>query len=529
MNLWRLLSARIQAGRARVLLMMGAAALAIALVIVDLAEMASPAPAWEIPVGLSGALLAVTAGFLWQARARVRIGQSVAGVSRQIRRAILSGYVGLEPAARAEIEPGEVRDALMAVPGGLARPGAEGPVAVQSYMVTIACVAGALLIDPVIGAALLLALKLAAIAAMALMLRARGGDAALQAADAEVARAMGASLGGAGRSVPGRESGLDAAVAARRPVRARGLAWAATEGSAGAAGRVLLAVVLAGATRLAGESGDQAAAVLLIAFLVPLDWIESIPRLTVLSAATDRLAAFEASLRNAARRWPPLSDAGPAATGAAGPAPLPAIELRDAIYAYPARPGQPGSIVGPVSCSAAPGRLLVVTGGRGAGKTTVLHMLAGLARPEGGEALRDGEPVDARLNRDDAAYVSADPVLFGGMHIPNADRPDVQALINELALGDLPGVRSGRVPDPAGVPRGARVRVALLIALAGERRLLLLDGADVMLDPAMRARLFGPVLQRLRDSGRAVVIATEDGRIEALADRVVRLVDGRQR
>ena len=533
MNLWRLLNARIRIGRMRVLIAMWAVALATGAVVIGLSERLTADPVWEIPAGLAGALLAITAASFGQSWASTRIGQWMAGLSRQIRRAILTSYAGLEPPALAEIDKDTMRDALVAMPRGLARLGAEAPTAVQSFLTTVVCVMGTLLINPVAGAALLLSLKLGAITTTALVVRARGGSLAAQIDDAGIDRAMDETFRGirqsllaapASSSIPLpssiKETPLEVAITARRTARTRRLAWIATEGAAAALGRLLLAVLVVGATRLSNVPADQAVAMLLIAFLVPFDWIEAIPRLSALSAAADRLAAFEAALRGAAQRWaPPPATAGPEFTS---------LELRDAIFRYAAHPGQPGAIVGPVSCSVTPGRILFVVGGIGSGKTSVLTVLAGLAAPEGGAILRDGVLADARRNRDLAAFVTADPVLFAGMHIRNIARPDVQILIEELDLGGFDEIRAGRVPGAEGLSRSVRARIVLLVAVAEDRPLLLLDEWDAGQSPGVRERYYGAVLPRLRESGRAIVVATRDERYCFVADEIVRIQDGRQ-
>jgi len=526
-NLWRLLSARIRGGRLRVFIVMCAVALVTGAVIIGLSERLTADPDWEMPAGIAGALIAISAAGFGQTWASTRIGQWIAGLSRQIRRAILTHYVALEPLAVAEIDRDAMQDALVAMPRGLARLGAEAPAAIQSFLTTVACVVGTLMINPVAGAALLLAMKLGAITTTALVVRARGGSLATQMDDSGVDRAMDATFRGVRQSLlaasgvgAAAETPFEVAIAARRVARKRRLAWIATEGAAAAMGRPLLAALVVVATRLSNEPADQAVAMLLIAFLVPFDWIEAIPRLTSLSAAADRLAAFETALRNAAQRWAPPS--------AAATRDFASLELRDAIFRYAAQPGQPGAIVGPVSCRVAPGRILFVTGGIGSGKTSVLSVLAGLAVPEGGSVLRDGVMSDPRRSRDLAAYVPTDPVLFAGTHIPNVARPDIQQWIEDLDLGGFAEIKAGRVPGAEDLPRGVRTRVALLIAIAEDRPLLLLDEWDARQSPTMRDRYYNVILPRLRDAGRALVVATGDERRSGLANEIICLRDGRQ-
>lgn len=527
MNLWRLLNARIRAGRGRVLILMCGVALAMGAVIIGLAGRLGAGTIWDMPGGLAGALIAITAAGFVQIRAETRIGQWMSGLSRQVRRAILTYYAALEPRARAGIDGAAVRDALLDVPRGLVRPGGEMAVAVQSFLTTLACVIGTLVINPIAGAALLLALKLGAITTTALTFRARNATLAAQADDSAVVRGMeetfraiGPSLLATPAQAPLKPAPLETAITARRVRRVRRLGWFAAQGAAGAIGRPLLAILVAGAVRLSGQPADQAIAMLLIAFLVPFDWIEAIPRLTSLSAAADRLAGTDAEMGQAAERWPVPGEPDHAAFAS--------LELRAAVFRYPAHPGAPGAVVGPVSCAIRPGRVLFVTGGIRSGKTSVLAMLAGLAAPEAGEVLRDGTVGDGRRSRGLVAYAASGATVFTGAAIPNFDRPDVQRLISDLDLGGLPAVLAGRVPDAATLQYSVQARVALLIAVAGDRPVLLLDEWDARQSPAMRTWFYTVLLPRLRSAGRAVVVATTDERHNAAADEILRLEDGGQ-
>jgi len=522
MNVWRLLNARIRQGRRGVLLLQCLASLLTGAVIVGLAERLTLQPVWDLPAGLAGALAAVTVASWAAARANIRIGQWLAGVSRQVRRAILSSYAAAEPQARSEIDRDAMQDALTALPQGLAAFGAGAPGAVTSLFSTIACIVVLLLASPVAGAALLLALKLAGVAVTALLARARvlasadqQGDADLDRVVAETFRELDHTLL-AGQMPAAR---LEQMITARRGPARRALARHATEGAISAAGRICLAAILVSATRLAGAPSDQAAAMMLIAFLVPLDWIAALPHLARLSAAADRLAGFEANMLATIRRAPVSPE--PALQ------PFQTLELREAMFHYPAFPGQPGAIVGPVSLRVGRGQILVLIGGTGAGKTTVLAMLAGHARPEAGALLRDDVVCDARTNRELAGLVTATPLLFAGVAIPNIDRPDIRRLMTALELDHLDALKLGLVPDPAQLSLMLQARIGLLIAVAEDCPLLLFDAWAESQSLAVRTRFYADILPGLRADGRAVVIATSDVRQVEMGDRVVWLgVDG---
>lgn len=528
MNLLRLLNARIRQGRARVLLVMCLTAMAASLVIVGFAERLSGNPSGEIPGDLGGAVLAITAVAFGQTWSSARIGRMMGGLSRYVRRALLTSYVALEPAAEAETDKEAAYDALVAVPRGLARLGADLPATLQSWVTTLGCVIFILLIDPVAGAALLLALKLGAIAMAARIARARDTDVSAAIGDEGVNRAfdktfrgMKHSLLAAGRTPAAREALLEVAVTQRRKERARHVAWIATVDSIAGAGRLLLAALMAVTVRLSGGAAGEAIAMMLVAFLIPLDWIEAIPYLTTLSAAADRLAAFEASLHAAVRRWPALP------TGTAGQTFAP-VELQDVVYRYPAHPGSPGAVVGPVSCRIEPGQILFVTGRSGAGKTSVLAILAGRATASGGSVLQGGVADDSRRLRDHAVLVTADPVLFGGMPIPNFGETETGSLVEELELGGFEDIKAGRIPPTDGLSRSVRGRVALLIAVTSGCPLILLDEWGAWQSPAMRERSYRTILPRLRAAGRAIVVTTQDERYADTADALIRLEDGRQ-
>ena len=501
-------------------------ALATGAVIVAMAEHLAGGADWVLPGELAGALFAITAagyGTIWASN---KIAGWMGGLSRQIRRALMTRYTALEPAALAEIDHEALLDGVIAFPRGLAGLGVQAPDAAHSWLTAMACVLVTLAIDPVSGAALLVATKLGGVITVARIAGGQRANGASADEDNRLVRALNATFHAMKPSLlivprPGqtRETELELAVAEHRRLHARRFALGAALAGLAGAGRLVLAALLVAVAHLSGASAHESIAMVTIAFLIPFDWIDAIPLVTSLSAAADRLASLESTLQDADRRWPPPL---PAVEG-----PFESLELAGAIFRHPASPGAPGAIVGPVSCRAAPGKILFVMGGFGAGKSSVLHMFAGVATPEGGSVLRDGVLADVRRSRGLAAVVSADPVLFAGTPIPNVDRPDVRALIQVLDLADTESVAVGRIVRPEAIAAGVRARLALLIAVAGDAPLLLLDEWDTWQRPAMRALVYSKVLPSLRNSGRAIVVATQDDRTIGTADEVVRLEAGR--
>jgi heme exporter protein A len=167
-----------------------------------------------------------------------------------------------------------------------------------------------------------------------------------------------------------------------------------------------------------------------------------------------------------------------------------------------------------VSFRVAPGGALLLTGANGAGKSSLLRLLAGLLRPAAGALLWRGEDALADkaeharrlryLSPQDAlkpALTARESLLFAA-RLHGGAGGDADAALGALALlplADLP-VRL--------LSTGQRRRLALArLALAPDAPLWLLDEPTLGLDAAAVSRL-GDLLARHRGRGGAVVAAT---------------------
>jgi molybdate transport system ATP-binding protein len=176
-----------------------------------------------------------------------------------------------------------------------------------------------------------------------------------------------------------------------------------------------------------------------------------------------------------------------------------------------------------------------LVGPSGAGKTTVLRAVAGLARPADGR-IRLGERVlfDS-ANRVDLApeerrvgFVFQDYALFPHMtverNVAYGGRARVPELLERFRIAHLAKAR------PAQLSGGERQRVGLARALAREPEILLLDEPLSALDPHTRAALRLELREILDDLDLPVLLVTHDFHDAAvLADRVAALVDGKVR
>jgi ABC-type lipoprotein export system ATPase subunit len=186
------------------------------------------------------------------------------------------------------------------------------------------------------------------------------------------------------------------------------------------------------------------------------------------------------------------------------------------------------------------GEVVAVLGRSGSGKSTLLHVLGGLDRPEAGsielagvDVARASERELSALRRRHVGFVFQFfhllPELSGEANVLLAGRmrgaaPDAPA--RGGALIDRLGLRHVAASLPHQLSGGEQQRFAIARALVNDPALLLADEPTGNLDAEAGAE----VLRLLRagaDEGRAVVMVTHEAGATAMADRVLRLADGK--
>ncbi len=182
------------------------------------------------------------------------------------------------------------------------------------------------------------------------------------------------------------------------------------------------------------------------------------------------------------------------------------------------------------------GEVVALLGPSGCGKTTLLRLVAGYERPDGGTVEVGGRVVAARgsfvsPDRRRVGMVFQDYALFPhltvaenvGFGLPRRERSTrVPKLLSLTRLDDL-----GR-RYPHELSGGQQQRVALARALAPAPELVLLDEPWSNVDPHLRETLRAEVTEIIRPLGVTVVLVTHD-REEAfsLADRIALMRDGK--
>jgi ABC-2 type transport system ATP-binding protein len=189
--------------------------------------------------------------------------------------------------------------------------------------------------------------------------------------------------------------------------------------------------------------------------------------------------------------------------------------------------------LGPLTMSAPKGAVLAFIGPNGAGKTTTMDLIMGLGRPDAGEieVLGLRQPDDEVPIRSRVAYVNPDlsfaawgrvgrALDFVSGFYPDWDHARCERLLREFDLK-----RGDRINA---LSFGARIKLSLVMALARDAELLLLDEPTVGLDVNARLKLFAEILDFMKREGRTVVISSHQlADLERLADHVAILDKGR--
>ncbi|HSL82967.1 MAG TPA: cyclic peptide export ABC transporter [Thermoanaerobaculia bacterium] len=207
------------------------------------------------------------------------------------------------------------------------------------------------------------------------------------------------------------------------------------------------------------------------------------------------------------------------------------LELAGVTHTYRGENQDDDFTLGPVDLEFRPGELVFLVGGNGSGKTTLAKVLAGLYAPDEGEVRLDGETVDQEGRdryRQLFSVVFSDFFLFDDLLGLGASDLDERAgrYLGKLHLDRKVGVEEGRLSTTA-LSQGQRKRLALLTAYLEDRDVYLFDEWAADQDPAFKEVFYRELLPELKASGKTVFVISHDDRYYGVADRIVKLENGR--
>ncbi len=222
----------------------------------------------------------------------------------------------------------------------------------------------------------------------------------------------------------------------------------------------------------------------------------------------------------------------------------PFVAIKGVSFAYPTPTGEVGrQILSGVDLEVRRGQLVALMGGSGSGKTTVLRLLGGQARPQSGTVLVDGQDVHAQ----DTAGLYAlrrrmgmlfqfgalftDMSVFDNVAFPLREHSGLpEAAIRDLVLMKLHavGLRGAHALMPSQISGGMSRRVALARAIALDPALIMYDEPFAGLDP-ISLGITANLIRSLNDAlGAASIVVTHDVHESlAIVDYVYFLAEGR--
>lgn len=216
------------------------------------------------------------------------------------------------------------------------------------------------------------------------------------------------------------------------------------------------------------------------------------------------------------------------------------IEARNLIKTYKNGDVETHVLKG-ISLKAEQGEFLAIMGRSGAGKSTFLYQLSLLDQPTSGEIILNGrhahnmsEKEKMRFRLNTFGYVFQDyallpdltalenvvvPLLMQGEHIRAAERKSATAL-ERVGLGhrlhNLPSQMSG----------GEQQRASIARAIAHDPKILFADEPTANLDRESSERVM-EIFKELHKAGQTIVMVTHEEEYGRMAEKIVRLDDGR--
>ncbi len=183
------------------------------------------------------------------------------------------------------------------------------------------------------------------------------------------------------------------------------------------------------------------------------------------------------------------------------------------------------------------GELLVLLGPSGSGKSTLLNILGGLDAPSSGQVFYGSQELNqfddrhlTRYRREHVGFV----FQFYNL-IPSLTARENVSLVTEIARDPMPpeaalalvGLSARLDHFPAQLSGGEQQRVAIARAIAKQPQVLLCDEPTGALDSQTGILVLEAIDKVNRELGTTTLLITHNAGIAAMADRVIRMADGR--
>ena len=218
----------------------------------------------------------------------------------------------------------------------------------------------------------------------------------------------------------------------------------------------------------------------------------------------------------------------------------PLIRMRDVVKAYKTAAGEFIALKG-IDLDVYPGEFLGIIGKSGAGKTTLINMLAGVDHLTRGEVWVDGIPIH-QLDENRLAVWRGRNVglIYQSFYLmPTLNLLQNVVLPMDVCGGYRPGASQLRALEllrmveleehahklPSAISGGQQQRVAIARALANDPKFIVADEPTGRLD-SVTAEIIFQIFTRLVDQAKTIIMVTHDQGLSRRMSRTLRLVDG---
>jgi lipoprotein-releasing system ATP-binding protein len=221
--------------------------------------------------------------------------------------------------------------------------------------------------------------------------------------------------------------------------------------------------------------------------------------------------------------------------------PVPLLEVHDLKKSYPTGTGGRLEVLRGISFEVRRGEVVAIVGESGTGKSTLLHLLGALDRPDEGTVIYDGHDIFQKNDEELAAFRNrsigfvfqfhhllpeftalenvAMPALIQGQSFGKA-KERAQELLDMLGL-------AGRLEHrPNALSGGEQQRVAMARALMNQPGLVLADEPTGNLDTRTAEALHQELLRLSRTFEQTFILVTHNPALAALADRILHIEAG---
>lgn len=188
------------------------------------------------------------------------------------------------------------------------------------------------------------------------------------------------------------------------------------------------------------------------------------------------------------------------------------------------------------------GEFCAIVGTSGSGKSTLLNMLAGLEKPTKGEVVIDGNHIEkmnenqlVRFRREKVGFIFQSFNLIGTMDalenvaLPLTFRgmPKMLRLKRAMKMLRLVGLKEHAKHRPNQMSGGQQQRVGMARALVVNPKIMFADEPTGNLDSRTSKEMMNLMRTIVNEQKKTLVMVTHDDSLAAIADKVIRIVDGK--